>query len=656
MTPKEQTRLQVLGSLLAEHMTLDQAATLMGVSTRHTRRLLAAYQEKGAAAVAHGHRGRGAPNATPKAVAYGVVHLARTKYLGANHTHLSELLNEREGIDLGRTTLRRILVDAGLTSPRRRRPPKHRVRRQRMPQQGMLIQMDGSYHPWLGDQVPPFTLLIAVDDATGTVAGALFCEKEETYTYFLMIQDLVQSVGIPVALYVDRHGVFRHTPGSGLPGTSTQFSRAMDELGIQMIFALSPQAKGRVERTAGTFQDRLVTELRMAGAGSIGDANGVLEQFLPRFNRRFRVPPQCSESAYRPLETGLRLEQVLCFKHRRKVAKDNTVKFQLHTLQLLPEPERPSYAGAVVEVLEGLDGQLRVRYEGRIINAQEAPPSPVFLRNGKGSTETPVVPPSGANGLGQRWAATLKSLDSRAADEEHQADMTGGGPATSTSATVSPRKPPSCRRRGGRRFRKPGARRCRCGRSRGSWGSTEPPSRNTWMPTVLQGGGPSRLSLQHLIQWRHNRVTFMLAFDTPLVHNHDALDSDHPAAHHAGLRPADALVGGRGLPRRPGDPPGFGQLEHPSDGVLVRYLSGLGGPAHRQAAGVPLHAQARQLVEYGRDRVQCAGPGLPAGRDADEDSLAKAVNACVSERNTAEAAIDWRFTASTRAILDLTQY
>ena len=441
MTPKEQTRLQVLNSLLAEHMTLDQAATLMGVSTRHTRRLLAAYRETGAAAVARGHRGRKAPNATPKAVAYGVVHLARTKYSGANHTHLSELLNERGGIDLGRTTLRRILVDAGLTSPRRRRPPKHRVRRQRMPQQGMLIQMDGSYHPWLGDQVPPFTLLIAVDDATGTVAGALFCEKEEAYTYFLMIQDLVQSVGIPVALYVDRHGVFRHTPGSGLPGTATQFSRAMDELGIQMIFALSPQAKGRVERTAGTFQDRLVTELRLAGASSIGDANGVLEQFLPRYNRRFRVPPQCSESAYRPLETCLRLEQVLCFKHRRKVAKDNKVKFQLHTLQLLPEPERPSYAGAVVEVLEGLDGQLRVRHEGRIINAQEAPPSPVFLRNGKGGTATPVVPPSGANGLGQRWAATLKPLDSRAADEEHRADMTGGGPATSNSATVSPRKP-----------------------------------------------------------------------------------------------------------------------------------------------------------------------------------------------------------------------
>ena len=172
----EPTRLQVLNNLLAEHMTLDQAATLMGVSTRHTRRLLAAYREKGVAAVAHGHRGRRAPNATPEAVLADVVHLAGTRYPRANHTHLSELLSEREGIDIGRTTLRRILVNAGLKSPRRRRPPKHRVRRQRMPREGMLIQMDGSFHPWLGDQVPPFTLLIAVDDATGTVADALFCE------------------------------------------------------------------------------------------------------------------------------------------------------------------------------------------------------------------------------------------------------------------------------------------------------------------------------------------------------------------------------------------------------------------------------------------------------------------------------------------------
>ena len=400
LTQREQARLQVLNSLLAEHMTLDQAATLMSVTTRHTRRILAAYRDKGAAAVAHGHRGRRPPNATPEAVATAVVHLARTRYAEANHTHLSELLSQRDGIDIGRTTLRRILVNAGLSSPRRRRPPKHRVRRQRMPREGMLIQMDGSHHPWLGDQAPAFTLLIAMDDATGTVVDALFCEQEDAHSYFLLIQNLVQHLGLPVALYTDRHGVFRHTPGSGLPGMPTQFSRAMEDLGIQMIFARSPQAKGRVERAGGTFQDRLVTELRLAGANSIIEANRVLEQFLPRFNQRFRVPPQHPEPAFRPLDPELCLEQVLCFKHRRRVARDNTVRFQLHTLQLLPGPERPSYAGAAVEVLEGLAGRLTVRHEGRILTAQEAPPSPVFLRNGHGRSAPVPVPPSGANGLG----------------------------------------------------------------------------------------------------------------------------------------------------------------------------------------------------------------------------------------------------------------
>ena len=370
-----------------------------------------------------------------------MVHLAGTRYARANHTHLSELLSEREGIDIGRTTLRRILVNAGLSSPRQRRPPKHRVRRQRMPREGMLIQMDCSHHPWLGNQVPPFTLLIAVDDATGTVVDALFCQQEDAHNYFLLMQALMERCGRPVALYTDRHGVFRHTPGSGLPGMPTQFSRAMEELGIQMIFVLSPQGKGRVERAAGTFQDRLVTELRLAGASNIGEANRVLKQFLPRFNRRFGVPPQHHEPAYRPLDPELCLEQVLCFKHRRKVARDNTVRFQLHTLQLLPGPEHPSYAGAAVEVLESLDGRLSVRHEGRIIPAQEAPPSPVFLRNGHGPTDAVPVPSSGANGLGERWTSTLEPLRSRAEDERDQEAITDSAGTAGKPKAVSPRKP-----------------------------------------------------------------------------------------------------------------------------------------------------------------------------------------------------------------------
>ena len=253
LTPKEQTRLQVLNSFLTEHIALDQATELMGVSPRHTRRILSAYQERGAAAPAHGHRGRRPANTTPDAVLADVVHLARTRYEDANHSHLSELLAEREGIVIGRTTPRRILVNAGLKSPRRRRPPKHRVRRQRMPRAGMLVQLDGSHHRWLGDDGPQSTLLTAVDGAAGGVVNALFCDHEDTSSYFRLMQGLLRRFGIPLALYTDRRPVFKHQSEHQPAGTPTQFGRAMEELGVQLIFVLSPQAKGRVERTAGTF-------------------------------------------------------------------------------------------------------------------------------------------------------------------------------------------------------------------------------------------------------------------------------------------------------------------------------------------------------------------------------------------------------------------
>ena len=414
MTQDEQTRLQILNSLLADYMTIDQAATLMGVSTRHTRRLLAAYRKEGAAALAHGNRGRRPSNIISETTRSRVIHLARTRYSGANHTHLSELLREHEGIDIGRTTLRRILVNAGLVSPRRRRPPKHRVRRQRMPVEGMLIQIDGSYHRWLGDDGSQFMLLLAVDDATGKVASALFCEYENTRDYFLLMCGLIERYGIPIALYTDRHSVFKHVPGGGVPNAPTQFSRAMDELGVQMIFALSPQAKGRVERVAGTFQDRLVTELRIAGATTIEEANVVLKAFIHHFNHRFGVPAQETELAYRPVDKEMCLDRVLCFKHSRKVAKDNTVKYRQRTLQLLPDTDRPTYTGVNVDVLEGLDGRLAVEHEGQIIASQEAPTRPDTLRDVNGYSSH--APPD-RNGLGGRWEAVLASLDRERAEE-----------------------------------------------------------------------------------------------------------------------------------------------------------------------------------------------------------------------------------------------
>ena len=207
-----------------------------------------------------------------------------------------------------------------------------------------------------------------------------------------------------------------------------------------MIFAQSPQAKGRVERTAGTFQDRLITELRLAGARSIGEANTVLEQFLPRYNRRFQIPPQYPEPAFRPLDPELCLEQILCFKHKRRVARDNTVRFQLATLQVLPGPERPSYAGAAVEVLKGLDGRLSVRHEGRILAAQEARPSPVFIRNDHGRSAPVPIPTSGDHGLGERWIETLAPLHSRSEDGNDPSMMIDDVATASEPAATSARK------------------------------------------------------------------------------------------------------------------------------------------------------------------------------------------------------------------------
>ena len=159
------------------------------------------------------------------------------------------------------------------------------------------------------------------------------------------------------------------------------------------------------------------------------------------FNQRFGVPPLYPEPAFRPLDPELRLEPILCFKHKRRVARDNTVRFQLHTLQLLPGPEHPSYAGAAVEVLESLDGRLSVRHEGRIVPAKEAPPSPVFLRNGHGPTDAAPVHSSGAKGLGEHWTSTLQTLDSRAEGDKVQGDNTDSVVIAGKPKTASPRKP-----------------------------------------------------------------------------------------------------------------------------------------------------------------------------------------------------------------------
>ena len=368
--------------------------------------------------MAHGNRGRRPHNqAVPEAAAAAVVELVGEHYAGANHTHLTELLREREAIDLSRPTVRRILTRAGMGSPRSRRSPQHRFRRRRMPQKGMLVQVDGSHHRWLEERGPKLVLLLAVDDATGAVAQAIFRTTEDTRGYMVLLEGLIRQWGVPLALYSDRHSAFKHNVRlAQLTAEPTQFAKMMQQLGIRQIFALSPQAKGRVERMASTLQDRLITELRLTGASTIDQANTILAEFLPRFNARFSVAAEQSETAYRQLAAELSLSETISLKHTRKVARDNTVKYQWQVLQLLPGMDRPSYAGLRVEVLERADGQLMIRYHGERVDFQESPQPPSSLwgatnPNSVGSELQPIADDPANGHLNGAHRSLLDSLE-----------------------------------------------------------------------------------------------------------------------------------------------------------------------------------------------------------------------------------------------------
>ena len=219
------------------------------------------------------------------------------------------------------------------------------------------------------------TLIGAIDDANGEVVGARFRTSEDAKGYFLLIEDIVTHQGIPQAVYTDRHSIFIHTENKEqtlqeqLEGRKrpTQFGLLMEELGIETIFALSPQAKGRIERLWGTFQDRLVSELRLAGATTIEEAQTVLDRFVIKFNRRFQVKPAKLESAYRPWLSGTDRLKTFSFKEERTVANDNTVRLKGRVIQIPPRPHRYSYAKAKVMVHQGMDSSLGVYYQGERI-------------------------------------------------------------------------------------------------------------------------------------------------------------------------------------------------------------------------------------------------------------------------------------------------
>jgi transposase len=383
VSQRELQRLKVVGNAVEGRLSVAEAAELLGVSTRQVKRLKGAYDPANSEWVQHGNRGRQPVNAMSAETRDRVLELARGKYAGFNDSHLHEKLTRYEGLVLSRASVQRILREANMRSPQKRRPSKYRSRRERRSQEGMLAQVDGSRHDWLEGRGPHLTLMGGVDDATSKVSAAHFqAEHEDSAGYLRLFRAQVEGPGIPWAIYRDQHGTLQRNDkhwsleeelaGKQFPA---QAGRALEELGIEVIVARSPQAKGRIERTWRTFQDRLTSELRLAGACTLEQAQAVLVVFLAEYNTRFSKPPKAPAAVWRKLDSRLDLNYIFSLRYERVVGKDHVITaIPGVTIQLPPLASGRGYAGKKVEVCHQPNGDFHVYLDRRLLQIQTAAP------------------------------------------------------------------------------------------------------------------------------------------------------------------------------------------------------------------------------------------------------------------------------------------
>lgn len=372
LTMKEVNRLRVLQGYMDGKMLIGEAARILERSLRSVYRMLAKLREKGPEGVLHGNRNKLSPRRVPEAARKKVIGLALGRYRDINDTHLCEILSKAEGIVMGRETLRGILRKEGIPSKRKVKRRKYRSRRERKEAFGMMLQLDASPHDWLQGRGPWLTLLGGKDDATGYV-WAHFEEAETTWGYFDLMGEVISTHGVPLSLYADRHSIFHTTREPTIIEQLkdvvplTQFGRAMEELGISVMKAWTPQAKGRIERQWGVFQDRLVVELRLAGANTLEQAREVLKRFLKDYNERFCRLPKQSAAVFRKAPPKAVLHNILCLKETRMVKKDHTLSFDGLVLQIPFCRKYPCIADRQVDVRQYRDGHLEIGYRGSIV-------------------------------------------------------------------------------------------------------------------------------------------------------------------------------------------------------------------------------------------------------------------------------------------------
>jgi transposase len=376
----------VIQRVIGGKTTGSRAAEILELSRRQVWRLVKRGRVEGLKGMVHRGRGRRSNRRLDEKQREQIVRLYAGRYEGFNLTHFREMLVEREQLRPPcRETLRRILSEEQVWE-RRRKAPKHRQRRVRREQEGDLLQMDASLHRWLGEDKPLIALIGAIDDATNDVPHAQFFEAETTEGYMTIFGQILQKRGVPLAVYTDYDSVFfmnnarkREEATARGQKVLTQFGRALDELGVKWIPASSPQAKGRIERLWGTFQDRLLNEMRLEGIRTLSHANAYLsKRFLPRFNRQFRRQAADPERAYRAGPLRLQREAALCLKETRLLSRDYTFPYEGTVWQVLKTPGVLALCGRRIEVRKTLRGEMQAWIQGRRLGLTRAPLQPPY--------------------------------------------------------------------------------------------------------------------------------------------------------------------------------------------------------------------------------------------------------------------------------------
>ena len=374
MSQKQLKTYKVISSFIEKAITRERAAELLGLSTRQVTRLKKGVEASGVDALIHKNTGRKPAHAIRSEVKEKILEIhSREEYREANFLHFKEMLLEDHGISISYTSLSSILKNAGVKSPLKKKRKRRASRRRRKPHPGQLLQIDASPYEWFGGSVK-YALHGAIDDATGSIVGLYMARNECLFGYLETMRQCCLDFGVPQSIYSDRHTIFLSPKAdrlsveetvNGRAARLTQFGRAMHELGADMVYAHSPQAKGRVERLWGTLQGRLPVEFKKRGIKTLAAANAFLEEYRFLFNGAFSVEPE-GAPLYVPLRKDVDIDSILCVKHARKTDNAGTFSFKNRCFQILDEGFPVISARKEIQVLITPRAGIRVEYKGRV--------------------------------------------------------------------------------------------------------------------------------------------------------------------------------------------------------------------------------------------------------------------------------------------------